>query len=76
MEGLTALEELELGEKKLSVCHYGHQLVSAGNAEMADEKKNVEGEFINGLEQIVMVKYTKLHATYKRLICMHLRGGT
>lgn len=42
LEAMAALEELELGEKKLSVSHYGHQLVQCGHADMADDKKNVE----------------------------------
>jgi len=43
LEALLSLEEdLTIGENKIDVCHYGHQLVSMGNADMPEDKRNVE----------------------------------
>jgi len=39
---LAMEEEVMIGENKISVCHYGHQLVSMGNADMPEDKKNIE----------------------------------
>lgn len=43
MEALLAFEEdVTIGENKITVCHYGHQLVCQGNADIPEEKRNVE----------------------------------
>ena len=43
VEALLAFdEEATIGENKIQVSHYGHQLVSMGNADLPEDKKNVE----------------------------------
>lgn len=43
VEALLALEEeLTIGENKIVVSHYGHQLVCMGNADLPEDKKNLE----------------------------------
>jgi hypothetical protein len=43
MEALLAFEEeTMIGENKLNICHYGHQLVCQGNADIPEDKRNVE----------------------------------
>ena len=46
LEALLGMEEeLTIGENKINVCHYGHQLVCMGNADVPEDKRNVECEY-------------------------------
>lgn len=45
VEALAALGELTIGENKVAVCHYGHQLVAMGNSDLPEDKRVLECKY-------------------------------